>query len=106
MKIDPRTQPGDLSQEQVKGASTSRVQTGGPANTSGGSSTPGEDTVTLSGAHGQVQTLASSLAAVPEVRSDRVNALQEQVRNGTYSPDSQKVADAMIKDHSKVDVKG
>jgi flagellar biosynthesis anti-sigma factor FlgM len=106
MKIDPRIQfPDDPASQQVKntrgGASSSKAA----ATSSGVSSTSGEDTVQLSSTHGDVQTLTAGLAQVPEVRSERVQALQAQVRHGHYQPDSEKVADAMIQDHARVNVK-
>jgi len=106
MKIDPRIQSLVGSQpERVKNAGNGKAKSDGSANSSGISSTLGEDTVKLSSTHGDVQTLAAGLAQVPEVRTDRVQALQQQVRNGSYSPDSQKVADAMIKEHGQLNVK-
>jgi flagellar biosynthesis anti-sigma factor FlgM len=104
MKIDPRIQfPNDPASEQVKNARTgaSRSKSSSP----GVSSAAGEDTVKLSSTHGEVQTLAAGLAHVPEVRTNRVQALQAQVRGGQYHPDSAKVADAMIQDHARINVK-
>ena len=106
MKIDPRIQfPGDLQQDRVKNAANGKSKSSGPSTHTGVSSPSGDDTVRLSSAHGDVQTLAANFSNVPEVRTNRVQALQAQVRNGSYHPDSQKVADAMIKDHAKVNVK-
>ena len=106
MKIDPRIQSLIGSQpERVKNAGNGKTKSDGAASSSGISSTVGEDTVRLSSTTGDVQTLSTSLAQVPEVRTDRVQALQQQVRGGSYTPDSQKVADAMIKDLGQVNVK-
>jgi flagellar biosynthesis anti-sigma factor FlgM len=56
----------------------------------------GEDTVSLSGTHSDVQRLTSAVSQVPEVRAERIAALQGKVRSGNFQPDSQKVADAVI----------
>jgi negative regulator of flagellin synthesis FlgM len=106
MKIDPRIQlPSDAQPERVKNTGKGGTQSQGVANTSGVSSAAGEDTVKLSSAHGEVQTLAASLNKVPEVRTERVQALQQRVQSGQYNPDSKKVADAIIKDHIRVNTK-
>ena len=101
MKIDPRIQVhGDAQPERVKSARNSAAQSQGGVNTSGVAPANGEDTVKLSSAHGEVQTLKVSLANVPEVRVDRVKVLQQRVHSGQFKPDSQKVADALIADHA------
>jgi flagellar biosynthesis anti-sigma factor FlgM len=100
-KIDPRIQfPDDAQSGQVRG--TSKGVSSKPASSSSGvSSGSGEDTVKLSSTHAEVSALASDLAKVPEVRVHRVQALQQRVKSGTFKPDSQRVADAIIADHSK-----
>jgi len=106
MKIDPRIQlPGDVPPDRVKSAGKGAAQSQSLANASGVSSAAGEDSVQLSSTHGEVQTLAASLNNVPEVRTSRVQALQQRVQSGQYNPESQQVADAIIKDHSGVNTK-
>ncbi len=106
MKIDPRIQlPGDAPPERVKSTGKGATQSQSLANSSGVSSPAGEDTLKLSSTHGEVQILAASLNNVPEVRTDRVQALQQRVQSGQYNPASQQVADAIIKDHSRVNRK-
>ena len=106
MKIDPKIQlPGDVPPERIKSTSKGASQSQSAANASGVSSATGEDTVKLSSTHGEIQTLAASFASVPEVRTDRVQALQQRVQNGQYHPESLQVADAIIKDHSRVNTK-
>ena len=106
MKIDPRIQlPGDAPPQRVKSTDKGATQPQSVANASGVSSAAGEDTVNLSSTHGEVQTLAASLNNVPEVRTNRVQALQQRVQSGQYHPESQQVADAIIKDHSGVNTK-
>jgi flagellar biosynthesis anti-sigma factor FlgM len=101
MKIDPRVQlPGDIQPDAVKASRKSGVQSPAASGAAGVKPSSGEDTVNISSAHGDVQTLSASLANVPEVRAPQVNALRQQVNSGQYRPDSQKVADALIVDQS------
>jgi flagellar biosynthesis anti-sigma factor FlgM len=106
MKIDPRIQlPSDVQPAHVKNTARGGAPSQGVANTSGVSSAAGEDTVKLSSTHGEVQTLAASLNQVPEVRTHLVHALQQRVQSGQYHPDSGKVAEAIIKDHTRLNAK-
>jgi len=102
MKIDPTIQfPNDPQADRVTTNSASKAaasQTSGSPSTAAPSS--GEDTLRLSSAHGEVQTLTANLANVPEVRTQRVASLQQQVQSGNYHPDASKVADAIITDQS------
>jgi len=43
----------------------------------------------------KVQSLAAQVLASPEVRQEKVVALQQTIANGDYSVDSNQVADAM-----------
>jgi flagellar biosynthesis anti-sigma factor FlgM len=102
MKIDPRIQfPDDAQSGRVKGTANGAQQTKASSATSGVAAPSGEDTVKLSSTHAEVHALAAQLANVPEVRTQRVTALQQRVRSGHFKPDSQKVADAVVADHSK-----
>jgi flagellar biosynthesis anti-sigma factor FlgM len=99
MKIDPRTVlPGDVQSTPVKNSRTGAQP--GAKDSSGVKPAAGEDTVHISSAHGDVQTLKANFAHVPEVRTAKVNALQ-RVHSGNYKPDSQKVADAIIAEQSQ-----
>jgi flagellar biosynthesis anti-sigma factor FlgM len=102
MKIDYTNLqfPDDLQSSQV-GTRKAPATTSKTATASGVSSPTGEDTVQLSGAHNEIQALGVALARVPEVRSARVNGLQQQVRGGQYQPDSGKIADAIIAEQTR-----
>jgi flagellar biosynthesis anti-sigma factor FlgM len=106
MKIDPRVQlPADTQPDRVQNAGKSGVHSTSAAKNTGVSPATGEDTVKLSSTHAQVQTLAAQLNNVPEVRTNRVQALQQQIHGGQYHPDSKQVADAIIKEHSGASAK-
>lgn len=101
MKIDPTIQfPSDPQSDRVTNAPSKTTQSQSSGSSSGTSSAGGEDTFSLSSAHGEVQTLTANLANVPEVRNQRVAALQQRINSGSYQPDSQKVADALIADQA------
>lgn len=106
MKIDPGVQfPDNAQPERAKSTRTGSPGSQGTSKPSGVSSPSGEDTVQLSSVHSQVQTLAAGLGQVPEVRIDRVQALQSKVRSGSFQPDSGKVADAILKEHARVNAR-
>jgi flagellar biosynthesis anti-sigma factor FlgM len=104
MKIDPTIQfPNDPKSDLITNSSSkAALSQGTGSTTSSGSESPAasEDTFSLSSAHGDLQTLTSNLANVPEVRSHRVAALQQSVSSGSYHPDSGKIADAIVSDQA------
>jgi flagellar biosynthesis anti-sigma factor FlgM len=101
MKIEPRIQlPGDIQPDAVKNSRKSGVPSTGASDASGVKPATGEDTVSISSTHGDVQTLKASFASVPEVRIPLVTALRQQVNSGQYQPDSFRVADAVIAEHA------
>ncbi len=95
MKIDPKVQVSTNQSERVSTPQTNRA----PAANSAQATPPAasQDTVSLSSAHAQVQKLATAAAQTPEVRSERVNALQQKVSSGQYKPASQDIADAILR---------
>ena len=56
------------------------------------------DTVVLSDTAKAVQEAKTQLESIPDVREDKVAELKEQVENGTYKVDSEKLAEKMITD--------
>ncbi|HTQ60233.1 MAG TPA: flagellar biosynthesis anti-sigma factor FlgM [Candidatus Solibacter sp.] len=101
MKIDPTIQfPSDPQSDRVTSGTGKAAQSQGSSSASGVSSPNAEDTFSLSSTHGEIQALTANLVNVPEVRTSRVSALQQRVSTGSYQPDSQKVADAIILDQA------
>jgi flagellar biosynthesis anti-sigma factor FlgM len=96
MRIDPN-QPylNNVNSDAVENKKTGNSLSGttSPAD---GSSVEGGDTVQLSGTLAQVQQLKVQLAQTPDVRTDRVNALRQQVLQGTYAPTNDQIAGAMM----------
>jgi len=56
----------------------------------------GEDQAQLSGSHAQVGALAAQAAQLPEVRQERVAALRQAVAGGSYRPQPEKTAGALV----------
>lgn len=101
MKIDPTIQfPNDPQSDRVTSGTSKAAQSKGASGSSAASSASSEDTFSLSTTHAEIQSLTANLANIPEVRANRVAALQQRVSNKSYQPDSQKVADAILADQS------
>ncbi|HMM37882.1 MAG TPA: flagellar biosynthesis anti-sigma factor FlgM [Desulfovibrio sp.] len=56
------------------------------------------DVVNLSGDAKVLSAAMSAAREAPDVRTEKVRALKEQVRNGTYKPDIQKAARNLVRD--------
>lgn len=54
----------------------------------------GNDTVELSS--GEAARLNSIIDSIPDVRSEKVEALRSQVENGTYNVDPETLADSIL----------
>jgi negative regulator of flagellin synthesis FlgM len=59
-----------------------------------------EDRATLTSGSNSVDSLVSAAMSTPEVRSDKVASLQQQIQNGTYQLDPDKIAGSMIDEHA------
>jgi flagellar biosynthesis anti-sigma factor FlgM len=93
MKIDmPLTFPQQVEPQ--------RVGTTGPPPSQSQGETPAlsSDRAQFSVDGEKVQQLKGNLAAVPEVRQDRVAALQQAIASGTYNVSGQQIAQAMSSD--------
>jgi flagellar biosynthesis anti-sigma factor FlgM len=101
MKIDPKVQlPSEISPEAVKNSRKTNVQqqTGTVVPTSVPSA--GQDTVSISSTHSDLQTLKVQLDQIPDIRTDRVNALRRQVNDRQYTPSSANIAQAVVNEQS------
>jgi negative regulator of flagellin synthesis FlgM len=56
------------------------------------------DTVVLSDAAKKIQDAKKQLDAIPDILEDKVAQLKEQVENGTYEIDAEKIADKMLRE--------
>jgi len=93
MKIDaPLTFPQQTEPQRVGTAGSA------PAQNQGGTVALTPDSAQLSMDGGKVQQLKADLAAVPDVRLERVAALQKAITSGSYNVSSQQIAQAMSSD--------
>ena len=100
MKIDPNFLDATNAASQNVGNTPARPSSLSPdpskSSELGSSTFEGGDTVQLSGTLSEVQQLKAQLSQVPDVRANRVAALQQQIQQGTYRPSSGAIADAMM----------
>ncbi len=93
MRIDAtNTLPGS-QQPDRPGSSTSTSKPGQASQT-----VLGSDTASLSSAGEKVASLKAELQNTPEVRRDRVQALQKAVQQGSYQVTDQQIARAILSD--------
>lgn len=78
--------PGQSAKSSAQGTSGSSSAVG----------VGGGDTAKLSQDQGRVQELASQVNQLPEIRQDKVSALQRALENGTYGVTSGQTAEALI----------
>lgn len=93
MRIDLQTKATELSQSnrasEAKDANASKVR-------ESVAQAPGDDQATLSLASGRMQAMRETVIAQPEVRSQKVEALRQAVRDGRYQVEPQQVAESMF----------
>ena len=93
MKIDaPLTFPQQAETQRVGTAASA------PAQKQGETVALTPDSAHLSVDGGKVQQLKADLAAVPDVRQDRVAALQKAIASGSYKVSGQQIVQAMSSD--------
>jgi flagellar biosynthesis anti-sigma factor FlgM len=98
MKVDPNIQSIINAQsESVQNGKTTRTQ-GAASEGSTAGQVDGSDTVEFSQKFAEVQQLTSKLQQLPDVRSERVSMLRQQIQQGTYNPKSSDVAAAILGD--------
>ena len=97
MRIDPNQFLNNAQNDNVQQTNTRGAQQSAPTDSTPDSSTAdSQDTFRLSGTLGQVQHLKDQLDQTPDVRSERVAALRQQIQQGTYKPSNEQIANAMI----------
>jgi flagellar biosynthesis anti-sigma factor FlgM len=86
----------DLNYAPPTTSETNRSVQNAAAGTSAAGADLGEDQAQLSGAHVQVQALATLASQLPEVREERVQTLRQAVSNGQYQVSPDEVAGALL----------
>ena len=91
MRIDLNYAPPTASE-----TNRSSVQNAAAGGSSAAGTDLGEDQAQLSGAHVQVQALATLASQLPEVRQERVQTLRQAVASGQYQVSPDEVAAALL----------
>jgi negative regulator of flagellin synthesis FlgM len=93
MKIDaPLNFPQQVEPQRVGTTGSS------PSQNQGGTAALSPDLAQFSVDGEKVQQLKTDLAAVPDLRQDRVATLKEAIASGSYSVSGQQIAQAMSSD--------
>ncbi len=74
-----------------------KTEAGGNASSSTGNISSSEDTVNVSRSSVLLSELQQVVSALPVVDAERVDKLREAIASGTYTIDSNSVADRMIR---------
>jgi flagellar biosynthesis anti-sigma factor FlgM len=82
------------------GQSLDRTGPSGSSSAKGGASQAKAvaDQTQLSSSQSRVQDLKAELTGLPDVRQERVAALQQAIGNGSFHPSDQQLADAILGD--------
>ena len=91
MRIDPNARAQEAQDSAGTAASTSRGTAAAAQ-----PRTLADDTAQLSGDQVRVQALTAQAIAVPEIRQEKVTALGQAVRNGSYHVSPELTAEAVI----------
>lgn len=97
MEITPKSQVGQIDAYVNQVQQNKKVE--GPENQEQADKPAVKtDTVAISDTAKRIQEANAELKTIPDVREDKVAALRNQIEQGTYKPDSEEVAGALIKD--------
>jgi len=66
------------------------------SSTGAGTGEMASDVTKLSPDYCKVQALAATVSELPEIRQDKVAALAESIRNGTYVVSAEQTAEALV----------
>jgi len=88
-----RSSTSSIGSNTGKAASSKSSNVDSPS--SGGSSAS-EDTVSLSSQSRQVIELQKQLKNAPEIDSSKIEAIRQEIANGNYPLDAEKIAESMI----------
>ncbi len=84
------------------GVSASKAPASSPAPAPVAGTTPG-DALQVSGGARLMAVAQAALAAVPDVRTEKVEALRARLDSEAYSPDGEAVAHGLIQEHSPLE---
>lgn len=86
-------------------ATSQKLGTGMPSATAGpvSATVPTDALSVSSGAHFVAEAQAH-LATLPDVRTDKVEAIRAQMDSESYNPDGEAVADGLVKEHTPLSI--
>ena len=86
------------TESKVKPAETSKTNDAKPSSAPGQASQTKEasENVSLTGMAQKLQSIEDNLSEIPVVDDDKVSSLREQISNGTYQINAERIADKMI----------
>ena len=61
------------------------------------------DALSVSGTAQFIAVAQAHLAKVPDIRTDKVDALKARMESDEYHPDGEAVADGLVRDHTPLD---
>lgn len=92
-----RAPQADVSQSSARSGQVSGKSEAVPGKAAAvGAPAVPDDTVTLTGAAAQLLRLEESLAAMPDVDSNRVTAIQAAIAQGSYQVDAEKIVQRLL----------
>lgn len=95
MGIKP-TRP-DMNQASAPATKVSGASEAGLSKDPGASAVSSQDTVTLTNTAAEMLKLEERLASIPDIDDARVAAIKEQIENGDYQIDAEKIVDSLFR---------
>jgi len=90
----PRNRSEILSDQSSKTAKTEKTNT--PVSNDQAASTNTADTVSITGEANRIRELQNSLADVPDIDIEKVEAIKNEIANGNYPIDPERIASNLI----------
>jgi flagellar biosynthesis anti-sigma factor FlgM len=90
MRIDLNTSIGQMA-DAAEATQSSLKSSSSPA-----AGQPPCDVASLSSDYGKMQALTAAISGLSDIRQDKVAALSESLRNGTYAVSAEQVAEALV----------
>ncbi len=95
MSIKP-TRP-DMNQSSAPTTKVSGASAAGGASKESGAPAVSKDTITLTNTAADMLKLEERLASIPDIDDVRVAAIKENIENGNYQIDADKIVDSLLK---------
>jgi len=87
----------DMNQSSAPATKVSGASESGLSKDPGASAVSSQDTVTLTNTAAEMLKLEERLASIPDIDDARVAAIKEQIENGNYEIDAEKIVDNLFR---------